>query len=201
MHHDRIGRRLARRLDQPDLRHRVHRDVGQRIGLPAHVAGLRGQVEDHRGALAQRAQVELADVAAHQFHRRIRQVRRVGAAAEQEPVQRRDARAALRQRMAEIGAEESGAAGDQYLASVPAHHCSPVSAINDRREHGETLSAVQSRSRGGPRRSPPALRMISLKPNSSISTPDSTSMPVIARTSSEAGAMSPNPSVVIVATL
>ena len=52
-----------------------------------------------------------------------------------------------------------------------------------------------------PRRSVPALRMISLKPNSSISTPDSTSMPVIARTSSEAGAMSPNPSVVIVATL
>ena len=53
----------------------------------------------------------------------------------------------------------------------------------------------------GPRRSPLALRMISLKPNNNISMPDTTSIAVIARTSSEAGAMSPNPSVVIVATL
>ena len=43
--------------------------------------------------------------------------------------------------------------------------------------------------------------MISLKPNSSIRMPDTTSIAVIARTSSEVGAMSPNPSVVIVATL
>ena len=66
---------------------------------------------------------------------------------------------------------------------------------------GETLSAFTTPIARRLRRSLPALRMISLKPNSSISTPDSTSRPVIARTSSEAGAMSPNPSVVIVATL
>ncbi len=43
--------------------------------------------------------------------------------------------------------------------------------------------------------------MISLKPNSSIRTPDTTSTPVSARTSNDIGVMSPNPSVVIVATL
>ena len=74
------------------------------------------------------AQVDLADVAAHQFHRRIGQVRRVGAAAEQEAVERHDARAALRQRVAEIGAEKTGPAGDQNPPTVPAHAHSFLSA-------------------------------------------------------------------------
>ena len=47
----------------------------------------------------------------------------------------------------------------------------------------------------------PALRMISLKPNSSISTPLTTSRPVSARVSSELGEKSPNPTVVIVTML
>ena len=128
MHHHGIGSRLARRLDQPDLRHRVHRDIRQGVVLAPHMAGLRRQVEDHRGALAHVAQVDLADVATHQLHRRIGQVRRVGAATEQEAVQRHHARAPLRQRVAEIGAEKTGTAGDQNLPTVPTHAEFPLSA-------------------------------------------------------------------------
>ena len=109
MHHDGVRRGLARGLDQPHLGDGVDRDVGQRVGLAAHVAGLRGEVEDDRGALAQRPQVDFADVAAHEFHIGAVEVARIGAAAEQEAVQRGDLCAAVGQRMAQIGAEEAGA--------------------------------------------------------------------------------------------
>jgi hypothetical protein len=121
MHDHRLGRRLACRLDQPDLRNRVHRDVGQRVALAAHVAGLRRQVEDHRSTLAQRAQVDLANVAARQLDRGTFQVGRVRAAAEKEAVQRGHLGAARGKRMAQIGAQESRPAGHQNLASVPVH--------------------------------------------------------------------------------
>ena len=74
------------------------------------------------GALAQRAQVDFADVAAHQLDVRAVQVARIGAAAEQEAVQRGDLGASRRQRVAEVGAEEPGPAGHQKpcgLSSPP----------------------------------------------------------------------------------
>ena len=100
MHDDRVRRRLARRLDQPDLRDGVHRDVGERVALAAHVAGLRGEIEDHVGTFAERAHIDVADIGAHEFDRDAVEVRRIGAAAEQEAVERGHARAALRQRLA-----------------------------------------------------------------------------------------------------
>ena len=107
VHHDRVRGRLPRGLDQADLGDRVDRDIGQRVGLAAHVAGLRGQVEDDRGALTQRPQVDLADVAAHEFDVGAVEVARIGAAAEQEAVQRGDLGATGRQRVAKVGAEEA----------------------------------------------------------------------------------------------
>ena len=75
VHDHRIRRGFPRRLDQPDLRHRVHRDIGERIALSTHVAGLRREVKDNRRALAQRTQVDLTDIAADQFDLRTLQIR------------------------------------------------------------------------------------------------------------------------------
>jgi hypothetical protein len=74
-------------------------------------------------------------------------------------------------------------------------------------QHGETLvsvirdrpAAARSVGRGRARRC--RTRRCALKPNSSIRMPDTTSIPVNARTNSDVGEMSPKPSVVIVATL
>ncbi len=121
VNHDRVGGGLARRLDQPHLRHRVHRDVGQRVLLAAHVAGLGGQVEDDWRALAERPEVDVSDIAANQLDRCALQVGGIGPAAEQKPVERRHPGAARGERVAEIGAEKPGASGDQHLAAFPLH--------------------------------------------------------------------------------
>ena len=60
-----------------------------------------------------RPQVEFADVAAHEVHVGAVEVARIGAAAEQEAVQRGDLGASGRQGMAEVGAEEPGPARDE----------------------------------------------------------------------------------------
>ncbi len=65
--------------------------------------------------LAQRPQVELAYVTADELHLRAVEVARIGAAAEQEPVQRRDPGALRCQGVAEVGAQKPGAAGDEYF--------------------------------------------------------------------------------------
>ena len=117
MHDNRIRCGFPRGLNQPHLSDSVDRDVGHRIGLPTHVTGLRREVEDRGGALAQWAQIDLPYVAAHKLHPGTIEVLGVGAAAEQEPVQRDDARAPPRQLMAQIGAEEPGTAGNQNPAT------------------------------------------------------------------------------------
>ena len=71
--------------------------------------------------LAERAQVDLPNVAAHEFDVSAIQVSRIGAATEQEPIQRGDARTAFCKRMAKIGTEEPGAPCDQYPATGPVH--------------------------------------------------------------------------------
>ncbi len=81
------------------------------------MAGLRGEVEDDRRALAQRTQIDLADVAADQIDFRAVQVARVSAAAEQEPVQRRHACAPGGQRVTQVGTEKPGAARHQHSAT------------------------------------------------------------------------------------
>ena len=183
VHHHRLGRRLAHRLDQPHLRHRVHRDVGQRVALAAHVAGLGGEVEDHLGAFADRPQIDLADIGAHQFDLGAVEIGRIGAAAEQEPVQRHHPRAARGQRMAQIRAQEPGPARHQHLATAPVHRSLLRLMLQCRRRFVAELGQGRSSGSSTPRRrwrrcsvSGPPLRMISEKPNSSSSSPATTSM-------------------------
>ncbi len=66
---------------------------------------------------AQRPQVEFADVASHELDIGPVEVPRIGAAAEQEAVQRGDFGPAGGEVMTEIGAEETRAPGDENLAT------------------------------------------------------------------------------------
>ena len=101
-HDDRIRRSLPRCLDQPHLGHRIHCNVGERVVLSTHVTGLRRQIEDDRRPLAKRTQVNLTDIAAHQFDIGAFEVLRVGAAAEQESVERNHPRATSCQRQTKV---------------------------------------------------------------------------------------------------
>ena len=106
MDHDRIGRSLPRGLDQTNLGDSIDCDIRQRVGLAAHMAGLRGEVEDDRSALTQGPQVKFADVATNKVHVGTVEVARIGAPAEQEAIQRGDLSASGRKGMAKIGAEK-----------------------------------------------------------------------------------------------
>ena len=118
---DGVGGGLAGGLNEADLGDGVDGDVGQRVFLAAHVAGLGGEVEDDVGALAKRAEIDIADIGADQFDIGAVQIGRVGAAANLTAVQSDHAGAALGQSVAEFGAEEACAACHQHSFARPIH--------------------------------------------------------------------------------
>ena len=113
MHHHGVGRDFAHGSDEPHLRDGVDGDVGQRVGLASHVAGLGGEIENDLDAFAKNAHVGQADIGGDEFDFRIGEIGQIGAAAEQEGVDRRHPRAAPGERDAQIRAEEPRPAGHQ----------------------------------------------------------------------------------------
>ena len=81
------------------------------------MAGLGGQVEDDLRALAKGTQVDVADVAADEVDVGAVKVAGIGAAAEQEAVERGNARAAGCEGVAEVGAEEAGTTRDEDFSA------------------------------------------------------------------------------------
>jgi hypothetical protein len=123
-------RRFPRGLYHPQLSDGIDPDVPKRVTLTAHMTGLRGQIENYLGSLAEWTHVDIAKVGSHQIDVNAFEVRQICAAAKQERIHGANASAPIREGNAEIGAEESRTAGYENLTSAPVHSSPLLSRTN-----------------------------------------------------------------------
>jgi hypothetical protein len=81
-----MWRDVANRRDHTNLCHNIDRRVRNWVVLAAHMTGLGGKIEDSRGALAVRSQVDLAHIGTHQIDLYSLQIRGIGSAPSKERV-------------------------------------------------------------------------------------------------------------------
>jgi len=190
-----LGGDLAHDADEPHLGDGIDADIGDGVALAAHVAGLRGHVEQHVATLREGVQLRIAQVAAHEEDARAFEVGGVRAAIGHHGVECRDACAEAHQRVAQPGAEEACAAGDQHALAAPigrSHLADPLhpycySAARLRRGcAGGSAASGRGAALGSLRP-----RISSENPNSSSSWPDMTWAAASSRTPSSCGVTSP----------